>query len=214
VRPRARILTGESGVEGLPILSSGASEPARRRFTREEVEGRNEAERVIRHARAEADQIMTRAIEQAADAVRIAVRDAEADTRARVAVECLAIRQAEQKRLDRDRDRIIAVAVVLAERLLGASLEIDPARIASLARGVLAEAGGARRAVIDAHPLDAQALREHLSISGLDVESVEVCVDLTLARGELRLHTDVGTIDAKLALRFDRLAAALHDVLR
>jgi flagellar biosynthesis/type III secretory pathway protein FliH len=214
VRPRARILTGESGVEGLPILSSGASEPARRRFTREEVEGRNEAERVIRHARAEADQIMTRAIEQAADAVRVAVRDAEADTRARVAVECLAIRQAEQKRLDRDRDRIIAVAVVLAERLLGASLEIDPARIASLARGVLAEAGGARRAVIDSHPLDAQALREHLSISGLDVQSVEVCVDLTLARGELRLHTDVGTIDAKLALRFDRLAAALHDVLR
>ncbi len=214
MRPRARILTGESGVEGLPILSSGASEPARRRFTREEVEGRNEAERVIRHARAEADQIMTRAIEQAADAVRVAVRDAEADTRARVAVECLAIRQAEQKRLDRDRDRIIAVAVVLAERLLGASLEIDPARIASLARGVLAEAGGARRAVIDSHPLDAQALREHLSISGLDVQSVEVCVDLTLARGELRLHTDVGTIDAKLALRFDRLAAALHDVLR
>jgi flagellar biosynthesis/type III secretory pathway protein FliH len=41
-----------------------------------------------------------------------------------------------------------------------------------------------------------------------------VRVDLTLARGELRLHTDVGTIDAKLALRFDRLAAALHDVLR
>lgn len=214
MRPRARILTGESGVRGKPILSPGISEPARRRFTREEVEGRNEAERVVRDARAEADRITARARAQAADAATVAVRDAEADARARVAVECLAIRQAEQKRLDRDRDRIIAVAVVLAERLLGASLEIDPSSIASLARGVLVEAGGARRAVIDAHPLDAHALREHMSISGLDVQSVEVRVDLTLARGELRLHTDVGTIDAKLALRFDRLAAALHDVLR
>jgi flagellar assembly protein FliH len=214
VRPRARILTGESGVSGKPILSPGISEPARRRFTREEVEGRNEAERVVRHARAEADRITAQAREQAADAATVAVRDAEADARARVAVECLAIRQAEQKRLDRDRDRIIAVAVVLAERLLGASLAIDPSSIASLARGVLAEAGGARRAVIDSHPLDAHGLREHLSISGLDLQSVEVRDDLTLARGELRLHTDVGTIDAKLALRFDRLAAALHDVLR
>jgi flagellar biosynthesis/type III secretory pathway protein FliH len=214
VRSRARILTGESGVRGKPILSPGASEAAIRRITREEIEGRHEAERLIQQARAEAGGITARALDQATDAVRVAVRDAETDARARVAVECLAMRQGEQKRLERDRDRIIAVAVVLAERLLGASLELDPSRIASLARGVLAEAGGARRAVIDAHPLDAQALREHLTISGLEVQSVEVRGDLTLARGELRLHTDVGTIDAKLALRFDRLATALHDVLR
>jgi flagellar biosynthesis/type III secretory pathway protein FliH len=67
--------------------------------------------------------------------------------------------------------------------------------------------------VIDAHPLDAEALQTQLSITGLDIQSVEVRPDAALARGELRLHTDVGIIDARLAPRFDRLAAALRDAL-
>jgi flagellar biosynthesis/type III secretory pathway protein FliH len=50
--------------------------------------------------------------------------------------------------------------------------------------------------------------------AGLDVQSVEVRDDGALARGELRLHTDVGTIDARLAPRFERLAAALRDALK
>jgi flagellar biosynthesis/type III secretory pathway protein FliH len=38
--------------------------------------------------------------------------------------------------------------------------------------------------------------------------------DAALARGELRLHTDLGTIDARLAPRFERLAAALRDAIK
>jgi flagellar biosynthesis/type III secretory pathway protein FliH len=105
------------------------------------------------------------------------------------------------------------MAVVLAERLLVASLELDPTRIAGLARAVIAEAGGARRAVIDAHPLDAGPLQTQLNVTGLDIQSIEVREDAALARGELRLHTDVGIIDARLAPRFDRLSAALRDAL-
>jgi flagellar assembly protein FliH len=108
----------------------------------------------------------------------------------------------------------VALAVALAERLLAAALELHPEHIAKLARGVLDEARGARRAVIGAHPLDADTLRNHLTALDLDIRSVEVQNDATLGRGELRLHTDVGTIDARLAPRFDRLAAALRDALR
>jgi flagellar assembly protein FliH len=194
-------------------MSPGPSDAQRRRITREEIEGRLAAERLIRQARAEAEKIVARALEQGHDAVTAAVRDAEADARARVAAEWLALRNDQQKQLERDADRILPIAVALAERLLGASLELDASRVAALARTVLAEAGGVRRAIIDAHPLDAQALRKHLSIAGLDVQSVEVRDASDLARGELQLHTDLGTIDAKLALRFDRLAAALRDIL-
>jgi flagellar biosynthesis/type III secretory pathway protein FliH len=38
--------------------------------------------------------------------------------------------------------------------------------------------------------------------------------DVALARGELRLHTDLGTIDARFAPRFERLAAALRDAFK
>jgi flagellar assembly protein FliH len=204
---------GEAAGRGRPLMSPGPSDAQRRRITREEIEGRLAAERLIRQARAEAEKIVARALEQGHDAVTAAVRDAEADARARVAAEWLALRNDQQKQLERDADRILPIAVALAERLLGASLELDASRVAALARTVLAEAGGVRRAIIDAHPLDAQALRKHLSIAGLDVQSVEVRDASDLARGELQLHTDLGTIDAKLALRFDRLAAALRDIL-
>jgi len=213
VTPRARVVRGEAAGRGRPLMSPGPSDAQRRRITREEIEGRLAAERLIRQARAEAEKIVARALEQGHDAVTAAVRDAEADARARVAAEWLALRNDQQKQLERDADRILPIAVALAERLLGASLELDASRVAALARTVLAEAGGVRRAIIDAHPLDAQALRKHLSIAGLDVQSVEVRDASDLARGELRLHTDLGTIDAKLALRFDRLAAALRDFL-
>jgi flagellar assembly protein FliH/type III secretion protein L len=104
--------------------------------------------------------------------------------------------------------------VALAERLLGAALALDPSRIRELARGVLEEARGARRAIVEAHPLDAEELRTRLSADGLDLQSLEVRSDEALARGELRLHTDLGTIDARLTPRFERLAAALRDALR
>jgi flagellar assembly protein FliH len=204
---------GDAAGRGRPLMSPGPSDAQRRRITREEIEGRLAADRLIRQARAEAEQIVARALEQGHDAVTAAVRDAEADARARVAAQWLSLRNDEKKQLERDADRILPIAVALAERLLGASLGLDASRIAALARTVLAEAGGVRRAVIDAHPVDAHALRKHLSIAGLDVQSVEVRDASDLARGELRLHTDLGTIDAKLALRFDRLAAALRDLL-
>jgi flagellar biosynthesis/type III secretory pathway protein FliH len=37
--------------------------------------------------------------------------------------------------------------------------------------------------------------------------------DATLERGSLRLHTDLGTIDAQLRPQLERLAAALRDAL-
>jgi hypothetical protein len=89
-------------------------------------------------------------------------------------------------------------------------LALDPTRIASLARAIFAEARGARRAKVDAHPSDASVLREPLTTAGLDVQSIEIREDPTLARGELRLQTDLGNIDARLAPRFERLAAALR----
>jgi flagellar biosynthesis/type III secretory pathway protein FliH len=211
--PRARIVRAAEATRGLPCLSPGPGLRQRRRMAREEIEARLTAERVIQEASTRVEALLAHAGQEGAAAAETARRDAQADADATLTARWIALRQAEARRVD-DGDRVLTLAVALAERLIGASLELDPARIATLASGVLAEARGARRAVIHAHPRDAEVLRHQLSASDLDPESVIIEVDESLARGALRLHTDVGIIDAQLASRLDRLADALRDALR
>jgi flagellar biosynthesis/type III secretory pathway protein FliH len=213
--PRARIVRAAdiAGAERIHLLSLGPSAGRWRRVARDEIEARLEAERIVREARSDAEAIAAAARDEAAHEARQVARDDHAQAEARIAARWLALTQAEGRKLERDSERVIAVAVALAERLLGTALDLAPERIADLARTAIAEARGARRIAIEAHPLDAHALRQHLGVVGLDTQSVEVREDEALARGELRLQTDVGTIDAKLAPRLERLAAALHDAL-
>ena len=212
--PRARVVRGEEAARGVPLLSPGPGAKQRRRIAHEEIEARLAAERIVQEAHVQADANLAHAKEEAAVATDAAVREAQAEADVTLTARWLALRQAESRRVGHDADRMLTVAVALAERLVGATLELDPTRIASLASLVLAEARGARRAVIHAHPLDAEVLRTHFTASSLDTQSVAVESDERLARGALRLHTDVGIIDAQLASRLDRLADALRDVLR
>ena len=212
--PVARIVRGDSSPPGPRLLAAGLSHAQRRRIARDELVARIDADRILLQAREEASLLLAQARSQATAAAAAAGREAEERAETDLAARWLALRCREQQLPEGDSQRIISLAVALAERLLGASLELDPGRVVHLARAVVAEARGARRAVVDAHPLDAAALREHLMTAGLDVQSVEVRDDGALARGELRLHTDVGTIDARLAPRFERLAAALRDALK
>ena len=212
--PRARILRAEGAGRLEPLLAVQPSAPQRRRIAREEIEARLEAERIVREARERADSLLADAEKEALATVDRVSRQAQEDAQAQLVARWIALRDAEGLTLTRDVDRVVAVAVVLAERLIGAALELTPVRIADLARSVLDEARGARRARIESHPVDAEALRHHLSALQLEGNTVDVRDNSTLARGELLLHTDLGTIDAKLAPRLERLAQALHDALR
>ncbi len=211
---RARIVRAspDGPVQATPLLALRAGSAQRRRISREEIEARLTAERLIQEAQSRAEHIVAQARDQARSEGASAAREAHEATEARMAARWVALRRAEAARLERDADRVIAVAAVLAERLLGAALELDPARVADLARTAIAEACGARRIALHAHPLDAAELVRQLGSAGLDARSIEVREDEALARGELRLHTDIGSIDAQLAPRLERLAAALRDV--
>jgi flagellar biosynthesis/type III secretory pathway protein FliH len=213
--PRARIIRATSSKEtrGETLFSLRPSAPQRRRIAREEIEARLAGERIVQEARSQAEAILAQAHDRATSAAEQVVREAHEQAQAEALAEWLAWKQAEGVGLVRDTERVIAIAAVLAERLLGAALEFEPARIADLARTAIAEARAARRVTIEAHALDAEALRQHLQTAGLEPQTVEIRENETLARGELRLQTELGTIDAKLAPRLERLAAALRDAL-
>ena len=212
--PRARIVrtAGAERLEPLLLVQPGLAQ--RRRIAREEIEAHLEAERIVRDARDRADALLADAQKQALASAERASRQAQEDAQSQLAAQWIALRSAESGALTRDVERVVAVGVALAERLIGAALELTPARIADLARAVLDEARGARRARIESHPIDAEALRSHLSAIQLEGNTVDVRDNSALARGELLLHTDLGTIDAKLAPRLERLAQALRDALQ
>ncbi len=211
---RARIIPAEGASGAQPWLEPGVSDRTRRRIAREEAEARLAAERIVNDARIEADALVAEAQTLATSAAAAASNEARQEAHAELAARWLALREAEHGAIACAGERIIPIAVVLAERLLGASLALEPSRIVDLARTVIDETRGARRAVVEAHPLDVNELKQRLTTNGLELQSIEVRGDEALARGELRLHTDVGTIDARLAPRFERLAAALRDALK
>jgi flagellar assembly protein FliH len=211
--PRARILRAADTATVHPLLAPQVRSATHKRIAREEVEAHFAAERIEREAREQAEGILAEARLQAVAEGELAREAAREQAHAQAIAQWIAVRRVEDARLHADAERVIGLSVLLAERLVGAALDLDPGRIASLAQGVLTEARGARRAKLEAHPVDAQVLREHLATLGLEAGSIEVRDDPSLARGALRLHTDVGTLDAQLAPRLERLAIALRDVL-
>jgi flagellar biosynthesis/type III secretory pathway protein FliH len=210
---RARIVRASeaTGARSLRPIALGPTTAQWRRIAREELAARLAAERIVQEANAQAEVISAQARDGASIAAENAMREAQEQAEAKMAARWLALQRREEEQLERDMERMIAVATVLAERLVMAALDLRPELVLNLARSVIAEARGARRIAIEAHPLDVETLREHLAGAGFGAPSAEIKPNEALARGELRLQTDIGTIDAKLAPRLERLAAVLHD---
>ena len=140
-----------------------------------------------------------------------AVAHHDEDAKANIAAAYLLLKRREDQMLETSLDHTTELAVALAERLIDGALQLSPEIIAAIAKTALSEAKGARKARIEANPIDVDALREHTVSLG---ESIVIEPNAELARGSLILHTDLGTIDARLTPQLERLARALRDALR
>ena len=130
-------------------------------MAKDAVAARDFARRVTDAARAEADAIVSRARAEAARLERDAADEARARGGAALGGVPLATGGGRAARRAGSR-RIVQLATVLAERLLGEAIERDPARVVALARQALLEARGARRVLIEACPLDVETLTRHV----------------------------------------------------
>lgn len=172
-----------------------------------------EAARLLANAQGRARELIAAAERKAADLRLLAEAEARAEAAAKLAAHALALATHEAKSDERALERTVALARLLAERLLGASLAVAPEQVVSLARQALSEARGARRLTLVAHPADAQLLSQSLPSLGVAVETVRITEDASRARGSLRIETDVGVLDADLAPQLDRLALRLRETL-
>ena len=209
---RARIVTKATGA---PVSSStrAPSTETFEKLTRAELEAKENAARTIAEAKRAADAIVAEARAKAQSVAQNAAREAAEAEQAKVAALYTSLRAREERSAETGIDRSVELARVLAERLLGESLRVDPQTVAKLARQALAEAQGARTVRIEAHPDDIATLNQHITMLNIG-QVASITPDATLEHGSLRLHTDLGTIDAQLRPQLERLAAALRDALR
>lgn len=111
-------------------------------------------------------------------------------------------------------DRVVALSRLLAERLVGRALELAPETIVALAERVLAEARNARRVHVFVSPARVPALEGATAAFDPEGRVHTVTGDPTLGDGDIRLETELGTVEARLGGELDRLALRLRDALR
>ena len=207
---KAEALTGATAVS----LEIEASTLPRGQIVRREVlDAAERATRLVAAAQHRAAQIVADAERAAAELRLLAEAEGRADAAAKIAARALALRHHEARSEERELSRSVDLARLLAERLLGESLRVAPEQVVALARQALSEARGARRITVVAHPEDAKILDHSLPALGLDPSTAQIRADATRARGDLRIETEIGVLDAELAPQLERLSLKLRESL-
>lgn len=192
--------------EGAPSLPKAALAP------KVVVDAALRAERIVADAQESARQIVARAEKEGADSWHRLRQEARTEAATELAVQILALSEREAREDERALDRVVALSRLLAERLLGETLTLDPGRIATLAETALREARGARRITVLAHPDDVPILERALDEGRLE-HVVRVAVSPERARGSLRMESEIGVLDASLGPQLDRLTQCIREGL-
>jgi flagellar biosynthesis/type III secretory pathway protein FliH len=178
------------------------------------IEAQAEAQRILDAAEAKVRALIADA-ERATAHVRLrAETEGRAAGVAAVAARAIALARREAESTEQSLDQTVDLARLLAERLLGEALRLEPERVAGLARQALREARGARQIKIVAHPNDAVTLGGALGELGVDSSVVSIEADPGREPGNLRMVTDIGVLDAELSPQLARLALKLREALQ
>jgi type III secretion system HrpE/YscL family protein len=212
---RGRVLKAADATSQTP-LSALPAELERRRavLRRERAEAHAEAQAILDAARAQAERVLNTARDEAKSVRDAAEQDGFERGRARAAEEALQWAQAQAAADEQAQGRVVEMARLLAERLLGSALELEPQRVSQLALEVLSEVRGARRVRLFCHPSATALVERALSTAKLGSLAVEVREDEQLQLTDSRLETDVGVLDARLTTRLDLLCRALSERVR
>lgn len=213
--PRGRVIKADSltGAVRLALEVDEKTLPRGHVVRREVLEAAERAQGMLAAAEERASQIVNDAERAAAELRLRAEAEGRADAAAKIAAHAIALRQNEARADERALNRSVELARLLAERLLGESLRVAPEQVIALAKQALAEARGARQITLVAHPEDARILELSLPALGLDPNTAQVRADASRARGNLRIETEIGVLDAELAPQLERLALKLRESL-
>lgn len=105
--------------------------------------------------------------------------------------------------------QLVGLCIDIGQRLVQDSLHIAPEQVAKVVQSTLAALeGGAREVRVLAHPDDVQLIEQHLRPTP-ELETWRVLADSSLARGDCRVLSEAGNIDARLSTRVAVLSEQL-----
>lgn len=201
--------TSTTATEALADLPRSAP----RRVSKVTVDANEQARKLLAEAREAARQLLEDARRRAAEITLRAEAEGRADGAAALAAQAIALRSRELGEAERRLDEVVDLARALAERLLGEELRLAPERVVQLAKQALAEARGARRITIEAHPDDVRLLSASLESLSVEADAVKLLGNPNRTPGNLKIVTEVGVLDASLSPQLERLALKLRETL-
>jgi flagellar assembly protein FliH len=107
---------------------------------------------------------------------------------------------------------LVRLSLGVAEKVLQASLEIDPDRVVGVLRGALRRTFARREVTVMCHPGDLARLQEagpDLAATLGGLQSLEFISDRRIDPGGVIVRTEAGDVDATLASQLDRLRDVL-----
>ena len=180
---------------------------------RERLEIAQQAACLLDDAKREAERILSQAESEAAKVRDNARAEGIEQGAAQLASHWLDL---ERREADADRDaleRSITIGRLLAERVIGESLHLDPDAVAGIAREAMHHLWRSRRVTIYAHPEDVAALERHIATFGMPPERILIAPDEGRERGSLRFVSDFGELDGAIGPQLDRLADTIRQEL-
>lgn len=165
------------------------------------AQAEEEARRLVEAARAEAERLRGAAV--AAGREEGLARASEHVARAALARDRL---------LAAAEPQLVELGLELARRIVERAAALDPAVVVELAGRALDAARARAEVTLRAHPADLAALREaepRLAAALTRARPVALAADPALGRGEVRVETEAGVVEARLGPQLAALRRAL-----
>jgi type III secretion protein L len=196
------------------VIKSGSGGNMRRAIVEAEVfDVKLEGEKAIADARAQAERIVA----EARDEAERVKRKAEAEGRERglgAVTELLVGARAAAARARADAEaELRALAVRVAEKLLGRELALDAGAVVDVAAEAMRHAGQPRELVVRCAPEDLEALergKPRLLERCRAAQAVRFVADERVARGGCIIETELGIVDARLSTQLEAIERALR----
>jgi type III secretion system HrpE/YscL family protein len=193
-------------------IQAAVSGPTAERIRPAPFEQIGAANRAVSRAEQQAAQIRSDAHKEA-DALRREAREAgTAEARRALVAAELALRAEAVRLRERAGDRLVRLAVTLAQQVLDHELSSDPAAILRLVRRAVAQVSWAPRARVRLHPEEARRLEQaypRLSATAAGGAELEIRADASLSPGDCLVETESGEVDGSVRARLADLEQAL-----
>jgi len=196
----AIIRSGRESVEGVIAADALAEQQLAEEAKRALAEG--DAEKILAAARQEAERVLKTAAHEGRERGLAAVTELLVGARL----------VAERARQSADQE-LRVLAVKIAEKILGRELQSHPDVVVDVAREALRHASSGRDLVIRVHPDDLAFIergKPRLVERCRSARSVDLRADGSVPRGGCIIESELGVVDARLAVQLEAIERALR----